>query len=120
MHSVDDLHTQDRARLRDWIDDLNMAMEGLERPFGHRVNQAILLYCANYPDQGPQRLSNAFVDQLEQRILPKLRGIDTAEFSDSLGQLQTLIANKVGDDLLAKAIEDWRKKPLFNPQGLIR
>ncbi len=120
LRSVDDLHAQDRERLRDWIGDLNKAMEGLERPFGHRVNQAVLLYCANYPDQGPQRLSNAFVDQLEQRILPKLRGIDTAEFSDSLGQLQTLIENKVGDDLLAKAIEDWRKKPLFNPQGLIR
>ena len=120
MHSVDHLHAQDRERLRDWIGDLNKAMEGLERPFGHRVNQAILLYCANYPDQGQQGLRDAFVDQLEQRILPKLRGVDTAEFTDSLVQLQTLIEKKVGDDLLARAIDDWRKRPLFNPQGLIR
>ncbi|WP_295613193.1 hypothetical protein [uncultured Lamprocystis sp.] len=118
--TVDALDTHDRERLCGWISDLNKVMQALERPFGHRINQAILLYCANYPDQGPHRLSHAFSDQLEQRILPKLRGVETTEFRDPLGQLQTLIEKKVGDDVLAKAIEEGRKKPLFSLQGLNR
>jgi MoxR-like ATPase len=115
----DTLDQQSRKKLRDWIGQLNDAMDALERPFGHRVNQAIQLYCANYPAATPHSLADAFSDQLEQRILPKLRGIDTLEFSTPLGQIEDLIA-KIGDDPLAEAVHSGRQKPLFGWQGLNR
>ena len=115
----DTLDHQSRDRLRTWIDQLNDAMDALERPFGHRVNQAIQLYCSNYPGAGPQSLAHAFSDQLEQRILPKLRGIDTIEYSTPLGQIEDLIA-KIGDVPLAEAVHSGRQKPLFGWQGLNR
>ncbi len=115
----DTLDHQSRDRLRTWISQLNDAMDALERPFGHRVNQAIQMYCSNYPGAGPQSLSHAFSDQLEQRILPKLRGIDTIEYSTPLGQIEDLIA-KIGDDPLAEAVHSGRQKPLFGWQGLNR
>ena len=118
-HPVEALHSHDKARLQNWLSDFNKAMKALERPFAHRVNLSILLYCANYPDQGPSRLQNAFADQLEQRILLKLRGIDTTEFSDGFGQLQTLIA-KIGDDALTAAVQAGLQKPLFSFQGVDR
>ncbi len=117
--TLDTLDSHARERLPQWIKRLNDAMEGLERPFAHRINQAILLYCANYPGEGRERVDHAFADQLEQRILPKLRGIDTAEFSDPLGQLQTLI-EETGDKALATATEAARKRQLFSFQGVNR
>lgn len=116
---TDQLGQQNLEKLHGWIKQLNDAMEGLERPFGHRVNQAIQLYCANYPGESHYSLANAFADQLEQRILPKLRGIDTVEFSIPLGQIQDLIVS-IGDNALAEAVQTGRQKPLFGWQGLNR
>lgn len=110
---------QDIEILRGWIGRLNQAMEGLERPFAHRINQAIQIYCANYPAGGPDRLRHAFADQLEQRILPKLRGLDTTEFQDALGQLQALV-EEIGDEPLAAAMQAGRNRPLFAWQGINR
>jgi hypothetical protein len=122
--TLDTLDSHDRERLPLWIKRLNDAMEGLERPFAHRINQAILLYCANYPGEGRERVDHAFADQLEQRILPKLRGIDTDGFSDPLGQLQTLI-EETGDKALATAMETAietarKRRGLFSFQGVNR
>ena len=121
--TIDTLDSHDRERLPQWIKRLNDAMEALERPFAHRINQAILLYCANYPGEGRERVDHAFADQLEQRILPKLRGLDTEGFSDPLGQLQTLI-EETGDKALATAMETAmekaRNRRLFSFQGVNR
>ncbi|SOD93248.1 AAA family ATPase [Caenispirillum bisanense] len=116
---ADSLDAHSRDKLRGWIEKLNDAMSKLDRPFGHRVNQAIQLYCANYPGGGPGSLGTAFGDQLEQRILPKLRGIDTMDFQDAFIEIESL-ARAIGDEALAEAVNTGRQKPLFTWQGLNR
>ena len=48
----------------------------------------------------------AFADQIEQRILPKLRGVELADSNVPLEKLYTLIANDLKDEELAKALRD--------------
>jgi hypothetical protein len=119
LNDSDVLDKQRLNEMRGWITELNEALTGLERPFAHRINQAIQLYCINYPGDPRTNLRDAFADQLEQRIMPKLRGIDTAEFQESLGQLQALI-DRIGDKELADAMHAGRQRPLFGWQGLNR
>jgi hypothetical protein len=52
-----------------------------------------------------ERLKCAMADQIEQRILPKLRGIDLEEQSGHLEEIRKLI-NELGDDALLKAFDD--------------
>jgi len=104
-----------RTRITDsWIDKLNNHLGELHRPFAHRVNQAMLAYIANYPGvaepergDGLERARIAFADQLEQRILPKLRGIDLGDagVSQHLSQIGDLIKNELRDEVLAAAFE---------------
>lgn len=60
-----------------WTVRLNAALNLVGRPFGFRVLDAIGHYVANYPrvDEG-ERYKLAFADQIEQKIIPKVRGID--------------------------------------------
>ncbi|MDE4536180.1 chromosome partitioning protein ParA [Pseudomonas sp. ITEM 17296] len=71
-----------------FIEALNGALCVAGRALGHRVWQSIEYYMANYPevraaknDNSPSRLAEAmhtaFEDQLVQKVMPKLRGIDT-------------------------------------------
>ena len=91
----------------EWIKKLNDALDGLGRPFAHRVNQAILAYVANYPvfDNKKESAQFAFADLLAQRILPKLRGIelDNEILRPHLDRIKDLISNKLNDQQLADA-----------------
>jgi len=49
------------------------------RPFGYRTRNAVRAYVRQYPDQSEEGMRMAVADQVEQRILPKLRGIDVSE-----------------------------------------
>jgi hypothetical protein len=103
----EDLPDPVKTNAKDWVRRLNEAMDGMGRPFGHRLNQAILSYVANYPgsdDQGVARI--AFADQIEQRILPKLRGVELADSVAPLEKLHGLVANELKDEELAKALRD--------------
>ena len=104
-----ELNSEDMDTVQEWIDRLNVTMEKLNRPFGHRVAQAIARYIGNYPDDGSmdaeERLKCAMADQIEQRILPKLRGIDLEEQGGHLTEIRKLI-NDLGDDALLKAFDD--------------
>ena len=60
------------------IESLNQIMNDLGRPFGHRVGKAIKQYISNYP-QGENHINLALADQIEQRIIPKLRGLSVSE-----------------------------------------
>lgn len=96
-----------KSNAKDWVRRLNEAMDSMGRPFGHRLNQAILSYVANYPgsdDQGVARV--AFADQIEQRILPKLRGVELSDSAAPLEKLHGLIGNELKDEELAKALRD--------------
>lgn len=64
-------------RVQKYISDLNEAMSLIGKPFGHRVHDAISSYVANYPNvQNEENLNQALSDQIEQKIMPKLRGCD--------------------------------------------
>ena len=73
------------------IEDINDCLAFVGRAIGHRVWQSIEFYIANYPEviaamevaQGEltedlaKAMKTAFEDQLVQKVMPKLRGIDT-------------------------------------------
>jgi hypothetical protein len=106
--------------LAEWINNLNNLMDQMHRPFGHRVGQAIHSYILNYPDwvATPDNLARA--DQIEQRILPKLRGIDVDENLSALDKLAKLV-DDLGDDLLSKAFRaGYKGKYQFIWRGLDR
>ena len=87
-----------------WINQLNDAMDLINRPFGHRVAQAIQSYVANYPDWIQNRIHLAMADQIEQRIMPKLRGVEVADADRPLRQIQAVI-EECEDQLLLKAFK---------------
>ena len=96
--------TKESALVVSTINQLNGIMESVGRPFGHRVGQAIDSYVANYPYWVKQAEQKALADQIEQRILPKLRGLDTVEFRDAFENLKGLV-EKLEDSKLRKALE---------------
>ncbi len=76
------------APFKDFIEGMNESLSNVGRALGHRVWQSIEYYMANYPDvrvakegddsAGIKRaMRMAFEDQLVQKVMPKLRGIDT-------------------------------------------
>lgn len=107
------LDKEELEKLEKWIKRLNDVMEKLNRPFGHRVGQAIARYAANYPKDSKttseQRLKLAMADQIEQRILPKLRGIDLEEQGAHITEIRSLI-DELEDKALAAAFEASKSK----------
>ena len=103
-----------RSKITKLVHDLNSELDELHRPFAHRVNQAMLAYIANYPGvaepsrrDGWESARLAFADQLEQRILPKLRGIDLADASISqpLRKIGEMIRDELHDEALYGAFQ---------------
>ncbi len=74
---------------KSFIESINEALGKAGRAIGHRVWQSVEYYMANYPDvraaldneadeaELQQKMHVAFEDQLVQKVMPKLRGIDT-------------------------------------------
>jgi hypothetical protein len=109
----------------DWTEAINSALEKVGRPFGYRVEKAIRTYVANYPTNGAREdYKLAFADQIEQKILPKLRGLDLSEpnAAECLTQIQDVVV-QLGDkelsDTLGDAIE-MGNNTLFNWHGVSR
>lgn len=92
-----------------WVEDLNLALAQVGRPFGYRVRDAIAAYICQYPDASERGIKWAFADQIEQRILPKVRGLDLAErgVSDAIEGIAEVVSH-LEDDSLASAINDAR------------
>jgi hypothetical protein len=83
---------EDVKPFKEFIQEMNKALAVAGRAIGHRVWQSVEYYMANYPDvraaqQAGERdaldraLHTAFEDQLVQKVMPKLRGIDTRDRS---------------------------------------
>ncbi len=100
------------APFKEMIESINEAMSKVGRALGHRVWQSVEYYMANYPDTlEAQRTKNqqdlrramriAFEDQLVQKVMPKLRGIETRGRSktDCLDKIRSLIVDQ-GYDIL--------------------
>lgn len=102
---------------------LNQMLESVNRPFGHRVYRAILDYLGNYPGAltDAARCRNALADQIEQKIIPKLRGLDTQDDTTSrcLDQLGATISG-LQDPELADAFGRARQQHLFEWFGVKR
>jgi len=64
-----------------------------------------MAYVANYPGADRDRLA-PLADQIEMRLLPKLRGLEVETNEATFGELQELVAKNLQDDQLSKAIED--------------
>jgi hypothetical protein len=93
---------EEENKISDLITKLNIAMELVGRPFGHRVGQAICTYVTNYPEWVDNRIDLALADQIEQRILPKLRGLDIGEHRSAFDRVGDII-NDLDDPPLAQA-----------------
>lgn len=101
------LQAADQSRANTQIDTMLQLMQDFGKPFGHRLGRAISAYVAAYPEiqGGGERVSIALADQIEMRLLPKLRGVDVEDKSQYFDQLRKL-ASDFGDDNLADAIKD--------------
>lgn len=103
------------APFKEFIEKINAALAVAGRALGHRVWQSIEYYMANYPDvRAAQHASDsallaqamhiAFEDQLVQKVMPKLRGIETrgksrTECLDIIGALMQSGVNGRGFNL---------------------
>ncbi len=98
-----DLSSADEKKVNAWIGELNDAMEQIGKPFAHRVHQAILAYAGNYPRES-NRVQLAMADQIEQRIMPKLRGLELEGNQEALDAIKKVI-KQADDAALMKAFE---------------
>lgn len=121
------LEDVDQARADDFIKDLAGIMEGVGRPFGHRLRDAILAYAANYPDDGPSGsdVRVPLADQIEFCVMPKLRGVEIDSNRDGFEALGNMIRHDLSDsefaDRLDGLVEDQSKgSGLFVWRGLTR
>lgn len=112
-----DFSEEQRAIFKDYkriIEKINDHLERVGRALGHRVWQSIEYYIANYPtviralknSQGEateelkKEMRIAFEDQLVQKVMPKLRGIETrGEGRQSLQNIEDLLADEGFDNL---------------------
>ena len=116
-----DLPAEENDRVNGWINKLNAAMEQLDRPFGYRVALAIQKYVANYPRWIPNRVNLAMADQIEQRIMPKLRGIEISEMEQPLREIHSVIRD-CEDEALSRAFDQGAQseQQVFIWRGLDR
>lgn len=98
-----ELSIAEEERVSKVIDELNDALAKVERPFGHRVKKAIIEYVKMYPRIHANSIDRALADQIEMRILPKLRGIEMGSeahdclqsIEDQVRELDTELANAI-------------------------
>lgn len=102
--------------------ELNAILEKLGRPFGHRLFQAICRYYAAHPAtrrKDPRALEIALADQLEFRILPRLRGLETDRHHEALDELRQFLEERQ-DEPLVEAFFRAREAEFFFWPGTVR
>lgn len=116
-----------RGKADQVISKLADLMEGFGRPFGHRLRDSILVYAANYPRElnGTRDVTVPLADQIEFRILPKLRGLEIEAHREGFDRLIALARAELGDQQLADRLTELldrqgRGAGLFVWRGLTR
>jgi hypothetical protein len=119
--SADSLSDTDRARVLKHTNDLDEAMTQIKRPFGFRTRNSILSYVANYPGSDADAVDDALADQIEQKILPKFRGLDARDTAvkSALGKVKGVL-NELKDQPLVQAIDQSSKDGQFVWLGVNR
>jgi hypothetical protein len=107
------------------IEKLAKIMEDCGRPFGHRLRDAIIGYVANYPAGRGYDYRAALIDQIEFRILPKLRGLEIESHRAAFDDLDRLLRDELNDSLMADRIAELQTRQaggtgLFVWRGLTR
>ncbi len=107
-----------------WIEQLNDALTQIGRPFAFRVDQAIRSYVANYPRWVANWHKRAMADQIEQRIFPKLRGVES-DVAQAPAALQAIgrVIDQFEDEALRMAFrESWEREnqATFLFRGVVR
>ncbi len=115
----------DARRVDGWIETLNDALSKIGKPFAYRVSDAIRSYARLYPGNSFRDLQDAIADQVELRILPRLRGLDLHDDTvrSSVDSVRRLVADELQDDLLAAALDQAQSAAgdqLFQWSGLDR
>jgi len=110
-----------RLTVNQYVDRLDNAMAKIKRPFGFRTRNGILSYVANYPSQDADAIEDAVADQIEQKILPKFRGLDPRDHDTkaALGMVRSVLSD-LGDALLVEAIDRTAKESQFIWLGVNR
>ena len=120
---VDDPKFLNRARWEKWqrstltlesdqnllskLDKMRELMAEFNKPFGHRLGKAILSYVANYPEvEGQNLILTPIADQVEMRLLPKLRGVEIEKAEQSFEKLSEFVAKDLADEELSNAIKN--------------
>lgn len=125
VKASDRLRDSERALAHTTITKLAKIMEDFGRPFGHRMRDAILAYVANYPSDtnSSADVREPLADQIELRILTKLRGVDIENSAATFDSLERLLRDDLGDGLFADRIAKIREgqnSGLFSWRGLSR
>jgi hypothetical protein len=109
------------------IKQLAQIMDNVNRPFGHRLRDGIFAYCANYPQSERETIDirHPLADQIEYRIMPKLRGVDIDSCRSTLDDLVSLVRTKLDDGEFAERLESTIEEQatasgLFVWRGLTR
>lgn len=88
-------------QIKEALQNVNRALGKVNRAIGHRVLQAIEAYVANHPRtrSGGEAWKKAFGDQLAQRVMPKLRGLenDGVNEKDCIDQVDRIISQITPD-----------------------
>nr|WP_283815229.1 AAA family ATPase [Bradyrhizobium sp. JYMT SZCCT0180] len=107
------------------INKLAEIMEDCGRPFGHRLRDAMIAYVANYPKTQGDDYRLPLADQIELRILPKLRGLEIDSHRTAFDQLDRLLREELNDLVMAERVAELRERQargtgLFVWRGLTR
>ncbi|MBL0717531.1 MAG: hypothetical protein JJV89_05730 [Desulfosarcina sp.] len=114
------LSASDQTQVNKWINELNDAMDELHRPFAYRVALSIQSYVAKYPVWVPNRIGIAMADQIEQKIMPKLRGIEIDGTEQPREKIRSIIAQCEDSDLLDAFEKGSQEQQIFIWKGLDR
>ncbi len=115
-----DLSNDDRDRLLKLVQRIRGALDGIGRPFAYRVANAILEYAANYPNV-ENRVEFALADQIEQRVLPKLIGLDMHQpgSTRALSEISAVL-DELEDARLREQLARNQREDYFQWTGLDR
>jgi predicted nucleic acid-binding Zn-ribbon protein len=103
-----------------WIEKIRREMINVNRPFAHRVANSILEYAANYPAIDGQ-FNYAVSDQVEQKILPKLIGLNPKDASvRRVFSAIKEVLNNADDEKLIDRMEACCRDDYFQWSGIDR
>lgn len=119
--SPEDLPPDIMKTVTEYVDRLDDAMSQIKRPFGFRTRNGIMSYVANYPSKDADAVDDAISDQIEQKILPKFRGLDPREHEVKAAITKVRkVLSELRDELLVDALDQTAKESQFVWQGVNR